>query len=319
CAENAHAPRHPRAHLVDCSELLEIRLHTYKCNEDVIVDPIKLLQGEGAESAKNGGGERGSGDHFDEGSPASGELVASEEDKATASRHSEAKGLRRTKRSEAGHSGSKPQCQEVQAFTKVNLDPEIRQLRLKGEESRAGATAEGAQEGRPRAEGQGSPEEEGLLQGQSSGGVEEALPGGAQVHPSPGGPLRKAEARAREAGQGHAGQRHDPSGFQAAQAFQKGASSKSSLNDKLQDHDNATPPRSGRPQKTTAVAESPGGDGGEETATGPPPQEEPGDPHTEADGLPAHLGAVLHQCRLMLQNLFFPDMKGYLRLWGAGC
>ncbi|GIX96997.1 hypothetical protein CDAR_94761 [Caerostris darwini] len=46
-------------------------------------------------------------------------------------------------------------------------------------------------------------------------------------------------------------------------------------------------------------AESPGGDGSEKTATGSPAQEEPSDPHPKTDLLPPHLGAVLHQRRLM--------------------
>ncbi|GIX97082.1 SPATA1_C domain-containing protein [Caerostris darwini] len=115
--ENVSMGQDPRAHLVDCSELLFG--HTQMGNEDVIVDPIKLLQGEG-ESAKNG--EENGRDHFDEGFH-SGELVASEED----SNSIETLGSLGLKDEEEL---SKPAIRAAtpmprsSSFYKVNLDPE---------------------------------------------------------------------------------------------------------------------------------------------------------------------------------------------------
>ncbi|GFU30873.1 SPATA1_C domain-containing protein [Nephila pilipes] len=101
-------------------------------NEDVIVDPIKLLQGEG-DSLKNG--DENGRDHYDEGFH-SGELVASEED----SNSIETLGSLGVKDEEEF---VKPTIRAAtpmprnSSFYKVNLTPEIQQLQSKAEEMRA--------------------------------------------------------------------------------------------------------------------------------------------------------------------------------------
>ncbi|GFR16646.1 SPATA1_C domain-containing protein, partial [Trichonephila clavata] len=103
-------------------------------NEDVIVDPIKLLQGEG-DSLKNG--DENGRDHYDEGFH-SGELVASEED----SNSIETLGSLGVKE-EREEEFVKPTIRAAtpmprnSSFYKVNLTPEIQQLQSKAEEMRA--------------------------------------------------------------------------------------------------------------------------------------------------------------------------------------
>ncbi|KAF8773130.1 Spermatogenesis-associated protein 1 like protein [Argiope bruennichi] len=117
----------------DSSELMfDDRMQSKMGDEDVIVDPIKLLQGEG-DSMKNG--DENGRDHYDEGFH-SGELVASEED----SNSIDTLGSSRVKDVEEL---SKPAIRAATpmprstSFYKVNLDPEIRQLQSKFEELRA--------------------------------------------------------------------------------------------------------------------------------------------------------------------------------------
>ncbi|GBN09574.1 hypothetical protein AVEN_21125-1, partial [Araneus ventricosus] len=120
-------------HRKDSSELMfDDSMQSKMGNEDVIVDPIKLLQGEG--DAMKNGDENGR-DHFDEGFH-SGELVASEED----SNSIDTLGSSRVKDMEEL---SKPTIRAAtpmprsSSFYKVNLDPEIRKLQSKFEELRA--------------------------------------------------------------------------------------------------------------------------------------------------------------------------------------
>ncbi|CAL1287184.1 unnamed protein product [Larinioides sclopetarius] len=120
-------------HRKDSSDLMfDDSMQSKMGDEDVIVDPIKLLQGEG-DSVKNG--DENGRDHFDEGFH-SGELVASEED----SNSIDTLGSSRVKDMEEL---TKPAIRAAtpmprsSSFYKVNLDPEIRKLQSKFEEMRA--------------------------------------------------------------------------------------------------------------------------------------------------------------------------------------